>query len=79
MDTIDTTPIRYETLQHKGVYCVSIHNSQTDYSVWHGYISRSSVLRLVGQYIIGHDFTKPRYHKSIRYGHLLITIENTTP
>tara|TARA_R100000655_G_scaffold28327_1_gene57537 strand:- start:110 stop:385 length:276 start_codon:yes stop_codon:yes gene_type:complete len=70
---LKTIPAPYK----KGTYCLTIENTRTEYTTYHGYISSCAVLWLVGRYIIGIDFEAPRYLNTIKSGDLLITIENT--
>ena len=72
------TPFKtYPSKQRKGQYCLTIYNKETKYTTYHGYISSSAVLCLVGRFIIGIDFQSSRFYETISAGHLEITIENT--
>ena len=75
----DNTPFKtYPPAMKGGAFCLTIYNTKTEYTTYHGYISAGAVMSLVGCYLLGIDFEQPRYLNTIRAGDLLITIENTT-
>ena len=78
-DYIDVTPYKITNPPTtRGPYNLMIYNTLTDHTSYYGFVCAQTILDKVGQYIIGHDFTAPRYHETISYQHLRITIENST-
>jgi len=78
-DYIDDTPYKITNPpNNRGPYNLMIYNTLTDNTSYYGFVTAQTILDKVGRYIIGHDFTEPRFHETISYLHLVITIENST-